>query len=140
MNKNQVRERFHIYTGYKRDGAIEHQLQAGEAYLIENERKSYYVVKMWAFPTNVFYLTRVKDNPHRFTVFAKKMGDETNPVFRRPVGQAYLSQDLKSFLEIQFTFPREKVFMSLYPASTVIDSLFSQNQDEDESLYDEETA
>lgn len=125
MNKDIIKNRFHIYTGYKENNKIRNELQAGEAYEVENGSKPYYVVKMWSFPKEVFYLSSNLKQDGTYTLFAKKMGDELNPVFRRPVGFGFVSEDLTRHLEIQFTFPRQRVFMSLFPDAVSIDSLFS---------------
>lgn len=125
MKTENIKARFHIYTGYREGDKIKNELQAGEAYLIEAVKRPFYMVKMWAFPRDVFYLTTNKDKPEDFTLFAKKIGDESDPTFRRPVGFGFISRDLKKHLEIQFTFPRQRVFMSLFPDKITIDSLCS---------------
>lgn len=123
MENIKVKGRFHIYTGYKNGDKIENEQQAGEAYDVDEVKKPYYMVKMWAFPRDVFYLCKNRDDDAKFTLFAKKTGDETDPKFRRPVGFGYISRDLKKHLEIQFTFPRQRVFMSLFPDAITYDSL-----------------
>lgn len=124
MEKSKVKARYHIYTGYREGNTIRNELQAGEAYEIKSA-KTYYVIKMWAFPREVFYLAPNKNEDGCFTLFGKRIGDEVDPVFRRPVGFGFVSRDLKQHLEIQFTFPRQRVFMSLFPDNVTIDSLFS---------------
>ena len=123
--KIKIISRFHIYTGKKEGSEIRHELQAGEAYEVEHE-KPHYVVKMWAFPFDAFYLCQNKDSQIRFTLFGKKLEEGGNLKFRRPVGYGFLSKDLKKHLEIQFTFPRQKVFMSLFPSEVTRDSLLSE--------------
>ncbi len=125
MNNLKIKDRFHIYTGYREGAIIKNELQAGEAYEVNDNQRSYYIVKMWTFPKEVFYLAANKNNDGNFTLFAKKVGEEKNPVFRRPVGFGFISKDLKKHLEIQFTFPRQRVFMSLFPDQISTDSLLS---------------
>jgi hypothetical protein len=125
MENMKVKARFHIYTGYREDSVIRNELQAGEAYEVDGVAKPFYLVKMWAFPREAFYLVPNRNNDGNFTLFAKKIGDERDPTFRRPVGFGFVSRDLKKHLEIQFTFPRQRVFMSLFPDKVTIDSLFS---------------
>ncbi len=122
---SEVKARFHIYTGYREGSAIRNELQAGEAYEIQTDITSYYIVKMWTFPKEVFYLAANRCGDGNFTLFAKKIGEQKSPTFRRPVGFGFISKDLKKHLEIQFTFPRQRVFMSLFPDQTTIDSLLS---------------
>lgn len=127
MENSKIKSRFHIYTGYREGSRLKHEFQAGEAYEVENERKPHYIVKMWAFPQDVFYLCQSKDDDGKFTLFAKRVGTDAEPSFRRPVGFGYLSRELKQYLEIQFTFPRQRVFMSLFPAPTTHDSLLGSD-------------
>ncbi|MFZ4402494.1 MAG: hypothetical protein ACOYOK_00190 [Pseudobdellovibrionaceae bacterium] len=123
MENSNIKGRFHIYTGYRKGSVICHELQAGEAYGVEGPAKLYYIVKMWAFPREVFYLTSNRSEDGNFTLFAKKLGNDSDPIFRRPVGFGFVSRDLKKHLEIQFTFPRQRVFMSLFPDKVTVDSL-----------------
>lgn len=125
MENLKIKDRFHIYTGYREGSVIRNELQAGEAYEVEGTAKPYYLVKMWAFPKEVFYLASNRSDDGNFTLFAKKLGDESDPTFRRPVGFGFVSRDLKKHLEIQFTFPRQRVFMSLFPDKVTIDSLLT---------------
>lgn len=125
MENLKIKARFHIYTGYRQGSVIKHELQAGEAYEVDEVERPYYLLKMWAFPRDVFYLAPNKNGDGNFTLFAKKVGSEKSPVFRRPVGFGFVSRELKKHLEIQFTFPRQRVFMSLFPDQVTIDSLLS---------------
>jgi hypothetical protein len=118
-----IRNRFHIYTGIKQGTAVQYAHQAGEAYEVDTDHKPHYILKMWAFPSNTFYLTKNFEGDGRFTLFAKCLEEGALVKFRRPVGFGYVSADLKQYLEIQFSFPRERVFMSLFPAEITYDSL-----------------
>lgn len=125
MENVKVKARFHIYTGFREGSVLKHELQAGEAYEVDGVVRPFYMVKMWAFPKEVFYLAPNRNEEGNFTLFAKKVGDEKDPTFRRPVGFGFISKDLKKHLEIQFTFPRQRVFMSLFPDKITVDSLLS---------------
>jgi hypothetical protein len=122
MQTTNVKARFHIYTGYREAGAIVNAQQAGEAYEIETSERSYYLIKMWALPRETYYLAPNQDG-FKFTLFAKYVGEESAPRFRRPVGFGLVSSELTKHLEIQFTFPRQRVFMSLFPDKVTFDSL-----------------
>jgi hypothetical protein len=124
MDSSKIKARFHIYTGYREGSTIKNELQAGEAYEVDDVKNPFYLLKMWAFPRDLFYLASNRNGDGNFTLFAKKIGDESNPTFRRPVGFGFVSPDLKKHLEIQFTFPRQRVFMSLFPDKITVDSLF----------------
>lgn len=125
MNQVQIKQRFHIYTGFKENKILKGEFQAGEAYEVDDTEKPYYIIKMWAFPREVFYLCRNKCSDGKFTLFAKMVNTDGEIKFRRPVGFGLISLDLKKHLEIQFTFPRQRVFMSLFPDRITTDSLLS---------------
>ena len=126
METPKVKCRFHIYTGFREGSHIKNELQAGEAYEADGVSRPFYLLKMWSFPRETFYLVPNRgDDKESFTLFAKKIGDASNPIFRRPVGFGFISTDLKKHLEIQFTFPRQRVFMSLFPDRVTVDSLLS---------------
>ncbi len=127
MENIKVKARYHIYTGFREGSSIKNELQAGEAYEIENGAKPYFILKMWSFPREVFYLSSNRGDDGNFTVFAKKVGDDSDPVFRRPVGFGFISSHLNKHLEIQFTFPRQRVFMSLFPDNVSVDSLLTSS-------------
>src|ERR1035438_10176809 len=103
------RNRFTIFTGKKFDGKLLHAKPAGDAYEYEEAGKHYYLVKMWAGLKDV-YLCKNRDNEN-YTLFSGKTGEEGTPTFQRPIGYGALPSDLKTHLEIQFAFPRQKVFM-----------------------------
>jgi len=123
MEKPNVKARFHIYTGYREGSTIKNELQAGEAYEVDEVKRPYYLLKMWSNPFMTYYLCPNLSEDGNFTLFAKKVGEEHEPKFRRPVGFGFVSRDLKKHLEIQFTFPRQRVFMSLFPDRVTVDSL-----------------
>lgn len=123
MENLKIKGRFHVYTGFKNGSTVENELQAGEAYEVDCQSKPHYLVKMWSFPQNEFYLCRNKSDDDKFTLFAKKLETDAELHFRRPVGFGTISRQLKKHLEIQFTFPRQRVFMSLFPDDITHDSL-----------------
>jgi hypothetical protein len=125
MNAPKIRNRFHIYTGVKQEASVAHAHQAGEAYEVDTDHKPHYIVKMWSFPGNTFYLAKNLEGDDRYTLFAKRLGSGGTVNFRRPVGFGFISRDLRQHLEIQFAFPREKVFMSLFPSEITYDSLLT---------------
>ncbi len=127
MTTIDIKNRFHVYTGFKEAAGVRNALQAGEAYEVNSPETPHYIVKMWAFPRELFYLVANKTGDGNFTLFAKKVIGNHVPTFRRPVGFGFVSKDLKRHLEIQFTFPRQRVFMSLFPDQVTIDSLISES-------------
>jgi len=123
MQKPNIKARFHVYTGYREGAIIKNELQAGEAYEVDDVARPYYILKMWSNPFMTYYLCPNLSDDGNFTLFAKKVGEDHEPKFRRPVGFGFVSRDLKKHLEIQFTFPRQRVFMSLFPDKITVDSL-----------------
>lgn len=97
-----------IVTGRMKDGKIEYLKLAGTA---EYSEDGYFSLKMWALPYQIYYLSRNKDEL-KYTLFAKKKEDGG---FQNPIGFGYVNQDLKDYLQVQFTFPRQRVFLSLFP-------------------------
>jgi hypothetical protein len=132
MLKSLIKNRFHLYSGLKLGPKLTNSFQAGEAYEVHCPQKPYYILKLWAFPNVTYYLCRNKNSENRFTVFSKLVGEYQDPTFRRPVGSGELLQDLTTHLEIQFSFPRQRLFMSLFPAQTTFDSLLTQGDGENE--------
>lgn len=126
MLKNLIKNKFHIYSGLRLNSKLTNPFQTGEAYEVNCPQKPYYILKLWAFPHVTYYLCRNRDSDCRFTVFSKLIGEYENPTFRRPIGSGELLTELTTHLEIQFTFPRQRLFMSLFPAQTSIDSLLTQ--------------
>jgi hypothetical protein len=126
MQNKLVNGRFHIYTGYKEGAVLKSELQSGEAYEVEEQGRKYYLMKMWALPRECYYLC-ANQNSDGFTLFAKKVESEKGITFRRPVGFGFISRELTKHLEVQFTFPRQRVFMSLFPDKVTIDSLIEDD-------------
>ena len=127
MDQKSVNARFHVYTGYKEGNVLKNELQSGEAYEIEERGRKYHLIKMWALPRECYFLCPNQSDDGTFTVFAKKVETDKGLNFRRPVGFGFISRDLKKHLEVQFTFPRQRVFMSLFPDKVTVDSLLDEN-------------
>lgn len=66
----------------------------------------------------IIYLCRNKNNINKYTAFATKVGDDSKPIFQEPVGYGEISNSLKTHMEVQFTFPRQRIFLSLFPCET----------------------
>ena len=106
---------YDLVTGKRTDGAILYSLPAGRA--IAFPGTSYYVLKLWMLYNHTYYLVKNRDDQMRYTVYAKKLEDDTGVRFQNPVGAGWISGDLTSHLEIKFRFPRQSVYMSLFPAA-----------------------
>ena len=106
---------YDLITGKRADGAVLYALPAGRA--ISFPGTTYYVLKLWMLYNHTYYLVKNRDDQMRYTVYAKKLEDDTGVRFQNPVGAGWISGDLTSHLEIKFRFPRQSVYMSLFPAA-----------------------
>lgn len=114
MENFKSKAKFPVYTGYREGPIIRNEQQAGEALEADCSARTFYLLRMWAFPQDTFFLVPNRDDGSTYTLFAVKT-EEDIPKFRCPVGFGFVSNDLTKHLEIQFTFPRQRVFMSLFP-------------------------
>lgn len=106
---------YDLVTGKKSEGQVLFSLPAGRA--ISFPGTNYYVLKLWALYNHTYYLVKNRDDQMRYTVFAKKVEDDAGIRFQNPIGAGWVSSDLTTHLEIKFRFPRQSIFMSLFPAS-----------------------
>jgi hypothetical protein len=117
MNKTNVRRTEHdVVTGRKIDGEIINALQAGRAYLYEGADHYVLRLNMFSDESTKFFIKKNKDSLLTYTVYSKRTRKDDSTDFERPVGGAYLNEDLKSHLEIKFPLLGRSVFMSLYPS------------------------
>ena len=105
---------YDLVTGKKTEGKVLYALPAGRA--LSFSGTNYYVLKLWMLYNHTYYLVRNREDQMRYTVFAKKIEDEGGEVhFQNPVGMGWVSSDCNTHLEIKFRFPRQSVFMNLFP-------------------------
>ena len=116
MENLYTKERFKIFSGKKVDGKLLYEKQTGDAYWHEDCSKPHYLIKMWTLGRESYYLCKNFGDHQRYTLFSKKVGEDKAPTFRRPIGFGTMREDMPHYLEIQFLFPRDRVFVSLYPA------------------------
>ena len=116
MNTNMDRyNRYPIFTGVRSDRKLLHPKMCGEAYEVPDELKPHYVVKIWALSRETYYLSKNRDNEN-YTLFSKKVESEDGFYrFQNPIGYGVILKDLTTHLEVLFTFPRQLVYMSLFP-------------------------
>ncbi len=107
---------FDLVSGKKTQDALTHQLAIGRATCYPGE--SHYAIKIWMFYNQTFYLVRNHGDEVRYTIFAKKVQDDSGVKFLNPVGAGYVPQEFKTHLELKFRFPRQSLFMSLFPAQS----------------------
>ena len=106
---------YDVSTGKKSEGKVLYALPAGR--VISFPGTKYYVLKLWALYNHTYFLVKNHNDDMRYTIFAKKVEDKNGVRFQNPVGNGRFEEDLMTHLEIQFRFPRQSLFMNLYPIS-----------------------
>jgi hypothetical protein len=102
---------YEIVTGKKGAGKLEFALTTGRALVFPGT--NYYVIKLWGFYNITYYLVKNRDDQTRYTVFSRKIEDDSGIRFLNPVGAGWISTDLPNYLEIKFRFPRQSLFMGI---------------------------
>jgi hypothetical protein len=108
------RTKHDVFMGQRVEGALLTPKQVG--YALQFEGTDYFVLKFWERPQVTYYISKNRDSDTNYTVFAKRIEEETRIKFQNPVGSAQLKPDLKTHLELQLPFSRLRAFMSLFPA------------------------
>ena len=103
--------RFNIETGFIKDAELVKPLKVGAAFLSDQE--SYYTIRLMMFPNQCYYMTKNQDGGH-YTIFSKKIDTNVLPKFLNPVGRGLLDANLKSYLILNFVFPRSTLYMDLF--------------------------
>lgn len=104
-----------VFVGNQVGQKLEGALHIG--YALKYENLKYYILKLWPFPNVTYYLSMNRDSSDKFTIFTKKVENESGEHFQNPVGYAVLRGDLKEYLEINLRLPKQKVYMSIYPSN-----------------------
>lgn len=113
MENESIRVKHDIFVGQVNDGDLSESFHIGFALKYENV--DHYIVKLWPLPGATYYLAKSRDGD-KYTVFTKKIDTEFGIKFQNPVGYAVMKTDLKEYLEISLRFPRQRIYMSLFPA------------------------
>lgn len=108
--------RYEIYRGREVNGKLLDLKMAGYAFL--NEGRSYYVVKLFIFPHNTYYISKNRNSSSTYTIFAKVFEDEDGLHFQNPVGHARLMEGIKTHLLVSFPDLASNMFMSLFPTES----------------------
>lgn len=114
ITSNMETSLFKLSTGKSEGGTLKFEQQCGHGIKFDHPQKPFYELSFWMFEKKL-YLCRNRDQLDRYTLFAEKVGEDETPTFRRPVGRGYVSDSLKTHLEIQLSLPRQRVFLSLFP-------------------------
>ena len=109
-------EKHEIFTGFRKENAIEAKLLVGAAF--KDEGTSYYKIRLMMFPGYTYYLVKNQNAVDKYTVYSRMVVDDKNKhqvKFLNPVGNGLLDSKLQSYLEVRFPMLRAYVYMSLYP-------------------------
>ena len=105
--------RFEIYRGREINGQLVGLRLAG--YAFQNERESYYRVKLFLMPDQHFYIS--KNQGPGYTIFSKILVEEDGNVhFQNPVGFAKILDHVRTHLYVKFPDLSSHMFMSLFPS------------------------
>lgn len=109
----QMGTRYEICRGREVEGKLVDLKTAGYAYL--NEGCEFYVVKLFFLPRNTYFLSKNRNTPSGYTIFAKTFESGTHRHFQNPVGSGRLLESVKTHLAIQFPDLASQMYMSLFP-------------------------
>ncbi len=113
MENEASRVKHDIFVGQAASGVLSESFHIG--YALKYDDVDYYIVKLWPLPGTTYYLAKSRDG-EKYTVFTKKVDGEFGMKFQNPVGYAVMKPELKEYLEIFLRFPRQRLYMSVYPA------------------------
>ncbi|MGE0528918.1 MAG: hypothetical protein AB7G93_00910 [Bdellovibrionales bacterium] len=114
MESEAFRVKHDLFVGQVAGGELVDSFHIGFA--LKYEDADHYIVKLWPLPGATYYLAKSRDSD-KYTVFTKKIEGEYGVKFQNPVGFALMRSELKEYIEIFLRFPRQRLYMSLYPAA-----------------------
>ena len=105
-----------LSVGTLEDDKIKYERPIGKACLVTDSNRTYYELKLWSLPTQKYFLSRNNSNEY-YTLFASSRFDQQKQqvTFYNPVGYATLRDNIKNHMQVYFNFPRQRIFMSLFP-------------------------
>lgn len=113
MENEVVRTKHSVYVGNQVGQSLENEFDIG--YALKYENLPYYILKVWSFPNVTYFVNPNRDSCEKLTIFTKKIEDENGVRFQNPVGYGVCRTDLKEYLEVNLRFPKQKLYMSVYP-------------------------
>lgn len=104
-----------VVAGKIHNGEIPNSKQIGTGLFIDSVDKKRFELSLWPFGLNKYFVVKNLTGGN-YTIFAKlKDADCKCPKFCNPVGYGYIKPELKDYLQLQFNFPWQKVFLYLHP-------------------------
>ena len=117
MSRHEYGVKYDLSIGTPDQGALSKEVPVGCA--IRPHGADFYHVKLWAFQRMGFYLkpNGKSGQGTRYTLYARKTDRVGAPSFENPIGTAFLSGEVRDYLEIHLRIPKTRIFMNLYPAN-----------------------
>ena len=114
--------RFDLEVGTPYQGELEMGAPIGCG--VRHEGSDYTAIRFWSLPRFTFYLrqNQSRGGSHEqggeigYTLYARKCMRNGGISFENPVGQGLITDALPGYIEILLRFPRDRVFLSLYPS------------------------
>lgn len=104
----------YLSVGVLSGNKIKNEKQIGNGYYVAHAEKPYFTLQLWQQPHQAFYVVKNKGNG-KYTIFSRIVESDDIPIFQRPVGYGHIHTDMKETLILQFNFPWQRCFLSLYP-------------------------
>ena len=113
MESMTTRVKHEIYVGLLTGKELREPFSIG--YALKYDNSDYYIIKLWPLPGATYYMAKSRDGS-KYTLFAKKIESELGVKFQEPIGFAMMNPEVKEYIEIFLRFPRQRVFMSVFPS------------------------
>lgn len=79
---------------------------------------SYYLVKLWMFGGQSYFLSASQNNPRKYTLFAKKqVGPDGSVKLQNPIGHGVVNEEMPEYIELRLKLLGRSVFVNLIPAN-----------------------
>lgn len=114
MENEVSRLKHDIFVGFMNGNELTESFPIG--YALKFDDADYYVVKLWPLPGATYYLAKCRDGS-KYTIFTKKVDMETGVKFQNPIGFASMRDEVKDYIEMFIRYPRQRLFMSVFPAA-----------------------
>lgn len=114
-NHNQV-TKLNILMGRRQGNSVGRTFPVGSALVFPN--CEYYVVKLWMFGSQSFFMAQKRNDPTAFTLFARKLVQPDGQVkLLNPVGRARLHPELPDFIRVQLNLLHFPFYIELLPSN-----------------------
>jgi hypothetical protein len=115
LMENEVCQLKHdLLVGYMNGNELTDTFPIGHA--LKFSDADYYMLRLWPLPGTTYYLARNRDGG-KYTIYSKRVVMENGVKFQNPIGFASMRDEVKEYIEIFLRFPRQRLFMSLFPAA-----------------------